>query len=311
MKSFSTVLLALVLGLIAPISHAIDLGFGSLDAWIGSPATGKPTSPYAAHPAHPKGTISGFIDFTPRGTQPGLTRPLLFSSDCSGCHGGAAHRPYDGWAGSMMANATRDPLFWAALDVANADGAANGAAGIGDYCLRCHTPEGWYGGRVRKIFDVDPGAGPVDSDLIVDGTDGCMLSGRPDTGDFTNDYAGVGCHFCHRVMSEGLLAEPPILENADVWLDDGECDGMGEPCRYGPYRYPAPLPGGGSFGGPPHAAKQSDFHSSSAMCGSCHDVTTPMLEAGPFRTLILDDGSLALWDRNSLKPCATWVISAA
>jgi hypothetical protein len=273
---------------------ALDLGLGKLDAWIASP------SPAAgvAHPpltsAHPKGTISGFIDYTPRGTQPGLTRPLLFSSDCSGCHGGnEAHTPYSGWAGSMMANATRDPLFWAALDVANADGAANGALGIGDYCLRCHTPEGWLGGRVRKTSDVDPGAGPIDADLVVDGADGCMLSGRPDTGDFLNDYAGVGCHFCHRVMPQGSKGEPGLLENADLWVDDSDCDGYGEPCRYGPYRYPTPLPGGGSFSGPPHAVQQSDFHSDSAMCGGCHDVTTPMLESGPFRTLILDDGSLA------------------
>lgn len=274
---------------------ALDLGLGRLEAWIAPvPQDAQQPSSYHGAQAHPKGTISGFVDFTPRGTQPGLTRPLLFSSDCSGCHGGqGSHTPYNGWAGSMMANATRDPLFWAALDVANADGAANGAAGIGDYCLRCHTPEGWFGGRVRKVFDVDPGAGPVDDDLIVDGTDGCLLSGRPDTGDFLNDYAGVGCHLCHRVMPQGPLAESGFLENGDLWIDDSDCDGFGEPCRYGPYAYPTPLAGGGSFPGPPHAARQSTFHSDSAMCGGCHDVTTPMLENGPFRTLILDDGSSA------------------
>ena len=45
----------------------------------------------------------------------------------------------------MMANAMRDPLFWAAVDVANKD-----YPGAGDFCLRCHTPPGWMGGRVVK-----------------------------------------------------------------------------------------------------------------------------------------------------------------
>ena len=42
----------------------------------------------------------------------------------------------------MMAQAGRDPLFWAALDVAN-----NDVPGIGDFCLRCHSPAGWLDGR--------------------------------------------------------------------------------------------------------------------------------------------------------------------
>ncbi len=46
------------------------------------------------------------------------------------------------WQGSMMAQAGRDPLFFAALDVANA-----GAANAGEYCLRCHMPSGWLKGR--------------------------------------------------------------------------------------------------------------------------------------------------------------------
>ena len=82
-------------------------------------------------------------DFTPHGTQPGLAFSMLEPRDCSDCHsvdafpvtGGIEFSPQDTWRGSMMANATRDPLFWAALDVAN-----NDAPGVGDYCLRCHTP---------------------------------------------------------------------------------------------------------------------------------------------------------------------------
>ncbi|MBB5208498.1 hypothetical protein [Chiayiivirga flava] len=261
----------------------------------------EPPSPH--HPPtdpHLAGTIAGFIDFTPRGTQPGLAFPLLGPSECASCHRNAeaeVHYPAASWSGSMMANATRDPLFWAALDVANQDGSENGAEGIGDYCLRCHTPNGWYNGRVRKVRDVS--GSTVEADDIVDGYDGCMLRGDHDNGDIANnDYSGIGCQFCHRNQATGPLGEPSFLENADIWLDDVECDsngdgfGDGEPCRAGPYDYPLTEPGFEGFE-PPHAWAVSDYHADSALCGSCHDVTTPMLESGPFRTLILDDGTNA------------------
>jgi hypothetical protein len=41
-----------------------------------------------------------------------------------------------------MAQAGRDPLMWAALEIANRD-----APNSGEYCLRCHTPKGWLEGH--------------------------------------------------------------------------------------------------------------------------------------------------------------------
>jgi hypothetical protein len=52
------------------------------------------------------------------------------------------NEPWTGWAGSMMAQSGRDPVFYAALDIANAD-----AAFAGEFCLRCHLPRGWLDGR--------------------------------------------------------------------------------------------------------------------------------------------------------------------
>jgi len=46
------------------------------------------------------------------------------------------------WSGSMMANAGRDPIFWATLAVAEQD-----FDGSGNLCIRCHSTGGWYGGR--------------------------------------------------------------------------------------------------------------------------------------------------------------------
>ena len=182
-----------------------------------------------------------------------------------------------------MANATRDPLFWAALDVANADGEALGLEGIGEFCLRCHTPEGWFGGRVRK-----DGSGG-----IVGGANGCRLQGSHDQSSlFNNDYAGIGCHTCHRMQAQGPQGQPSVQENADFWLDDQSCpngsNGANEPCRAGPYSYPVQ-----HFGAPfepPHPWKFSTFHSDSAHCGSCHNVTSPTVGGQIFRTLIASNG---------------------
>lgn len=223
---------------------------------------------------------SGTIDFTPHGTQPGLSFPLLPAGDCGGCHGATnasqrQYRPAAAWSGSMMAQAMRDPLFWAALDVANAD-----VPGVGDYCLRCHTPAGWYGGRVSKTM----GGGQV-PDLAM-GAAGCLLEGTLDSLDFNNDYEGVPCHYCHRLVPEGPNGEPPLIGNGNAWVDDTDCNGEGvEPCRRGPYDYPA-----GGFE-PPHTWAQSAYHVDSALCGGCHDVSTPDLGSGPFKTLKLADGT--------------------
>jgi hypothetical protein len=217
--------------------------------------------------------FAGALDVTPHGTQPGLSRDLLGSQNCGFCHNGADPgdeniMPSNTWGGSMMANATRDPVFWAALDVANNDGASIGVPNVGEYCLRCHTPKGWYANRVK------PGGSNT-----LDGSNGCLLRGDHDDDDTgTNDYGGVSCHFCHRLMDQGPQGQPAYLENANAWLDDGDCNGGGEPCRRGPYTYP-------DGKGPPHAWAYSSYHESSEICGLCHNVTTPDTSEGPLRTL--------------------------
>lgn len=217
--------------------------------------------------------VSGALDVTPHGTQPGLTYDLLGSQNCGFCHRGADPgdeniMPANTWRGSMMANAARDPVFWAALDVANNDGASIGVPNVGEYCLRCHTPKAWYGHRVK------PGGGNV-----LSGANGCLLQGDYDNDDVgTNDYGGESCHFCHRLMPQGPQGQPAFLENGNAWLDDTDCNGEGSPCRRGPYNYT-------DGSGPPHAWAYSSYHESSEICGLCHNVTTPDTSEGPLRTL--------------------------
>ena len=232
--------------------------------------------------------VASALDFTPHATQPGLDASLQSVSTCVDCHrsldpAAAGFMPHSTWGGSMMANALRDPLFWAALDVANRDAASIGKPGVGDYCLRCHTPRGWLGGRVVKDgFGGSPGSG---------GESGCQLYGDYAKKDYkANDYAGVDCHFCHRLMKEGPQGQPNLIGNANAWVDDAlSCDsapGAFGPCRRGPYTYPE-----GSLLTPPHGWQQSAFHTDAALCGSCHDVTSPDTDEGPLRTLVRSDGS--------------------
>ncbi len=113
------------------------------------------------------------------GTQPNeLTQPLRHPSVCAGCH--SSHATYaanDTWMGTMMANAARDPLFQAALTVANQD-----IPGSGEICIRCHAPRAWLGGRSTP---------PLISRL------------EPD------DFESVQCDFCHR-LNMGPTGTPYI-----------------------------------------------------------------------------------------------------
>jgi MYXO-CTERM domain-containing protein len=101
----------------------------------------------------------------------------------------------------MMANATRDPLMWAALAIAEQD-----VPEVGDMCLRCHAPVGWMEGRVTK------GSPPP--------TQGQNLT--------QSDFEGVTCHLCHR-MTTGPNATP-YEQNGQIWIADDDV-------RRGPFNY--------------------------------------------------------------------------
>ena len=116
------------------------------------------------------------LDFILPGTQPNaLNTPLLDSLDCDTCHSAAI---YDRWRGSMMSQAGRDPLMWAALEVAN-----NHVPGSGELCLRCHTSMGWFAGHSQE-------------------PDGSLLTNH----DIAN---GISCQTCHRMVDP----DPPLGTN--------------------------------------------------------------------------------------------------
>ncbi len=190
------------------------------------------------------GSAPAFAQIVLPGTQPNELQnwPLKRPSECRTCHGdyvfGRDYEPFDSWSGTMMANAGRDPLFWAAVDIANQD-----SPGVGELCIRCHSPRGWLEGRSSVA-------------------DGSALIGYPD--EIDNDFDGVECHFCHR-MYEGPTGTP-FQQNGQYWIDDGTP--TQEPPRRGPFQ--------NAFA--PHPWQYSTYTTSSEFCGTCHDLKSPLVK---------------------------------
>ncbi len=190
-------------------------------------------------------------DFDMPGTQPFEGGPEHSSPQfCGSCHGGydAGVEPYFNWQGSMMAMASLDPLFEANLAIANQD-----APDSGDLCLRCHIPNAWLQGR-----SVPTNGGGV----------------------LTHDKIGVSCDFCHRMVDPDYVAGLSPARDADVLallsfpFPDGTPqygNGMyvvdSSAIQRGPFNIAPGMAG--------HPTILSPFHKSSALCGTCHDVSNP------------------------------------
>jgi hypothetical protein len=179
------------------------------------------------------------------GTQPQEVGNLQTPDKCDNCHGGYDPdvEPAFNWRGNMMANASRDPIFWATMAIAEQD-----FDGAGDLCLRCHTTGGWLGGRSTP-------------------TDGSALHGH--------DADGVECDFCHKMTnpdeSEHLgVQNPPFIANDGGnppigYYGSGMYVVWGGNEKLGPY----------SDATPNHSVLPSNFHRSVNYCGTCHDVSNP------------------------------------
>lgn len=251
-------------------------------------------SPASAGPA-PLPLPTTINNFYLRGTQPNGLDPnneiIPAAFECVGCHQGfgppelnTARIPEE-WSGSLMAQAARDPLFYACLDIAEAD-----APGSGDMCIRCHVPKAWLEGRSTP-------------------TDGSAIT--------FEDRDAITCCFCHRMVDpfDPQMDAPPIDDailvalGADAPIQSMDLGTPGSPGnggngsyvvdpfdrRRGPFPlvedgFPSP-PGvecnsfhlGITFGkcldefGDPAGCPtfQSPFHTRSELCATCHDVSNP------------------------------------
>lgn len=218
------------------------------------PGTDQPAHPAfhttaqgADHTNTPQAPINTTLrDFSLPGTQPGgLTAPLVAPANCKSCH---VNHIVDNFAGSIMANSARDPLFRAALQVANKD--ANFG---GDTCIRCHAPNAWLNNRAAIAGD------PAS-------TDGRLINAE--------DLQGVACSTCHRLVpptatageapgdaaERAALTGPFITGNSAYLVDRNDV-------RRGPFNIAAA----------PHAVAQSSYLQSAELCATCHDIDNPLL----------------------------------
>jgi hypothetical protein len=180
------------------------------------------------------------------GTQPQEINSLETPDKCDNCHTPPIE---EHWRGSMMANAGRDPIFWATLSIAEQD-----FDGAGDLCIRCHGTGGWLAGRSTP-------------------TDGSSLS--------SGDSDGVECDFCHKMTNPdnseylGEQFSPFIANdlgdpgsdpgNVIAYFGTGMASMWGGSDKLGPY----------SDAEARHQFMQSQFHRSVDFCGTCHDVSNP------------------------------------
>ncbi len=215
-------------------------------------------------------------DFIQPGTQPdpvppGLTDPIYPGSDCAACHGffDPTTEPYEQWVGSQKAQAARNPMFWATLAIANQD-----AGNAGYWCMRCHIPIGFLGGRTTFV------------------SDGSILD------ESQHDFDGVNCNMCHRLVDpvydpdENPIEDLDVLPGGDSAVDVEPHNGMFIVDLFDRRRGPRDDLGS-SFQW--HQWLPSPFHEESLLCANCHDVSSTIF-------LRQGDGTYAITNNNEEHP---------
>jgi hypothetical protein len=213
-----------------------------------------------------KGLVPTTInDFFLPGSQPNQSGTITNPDQCDNCHGAydLNVEPAFNWRGSMMSQAQRDPLYLAALAIANQD-----APESGDLCIRCHTPKGWLEGRSI----------PTDGSALI-----------------ASDREGVSCHFCHKKIAptplgvnpyplDPLYTTPLGTNKPSAYTIDqtylASLSGIPEAHANGMYVVDNNDNRRGPYFDPPanHNTPYSPFHSDSKLCGTCHDVSNPVYE---------------------------------
>lgn len=216
-------------------------------------------------------------DFFLPGTQPNANpyefQRIVASNSCTFCHSDYSPEdaPFDTWVASMMAQSARDPVWHAALAIANQD-----VAGVGNFCIRCHSPTAWYAER---------------------GQDGTTADFIPD------DFDGINCHYCHRMVNpelgvdsavgypvKGDDPDPDVEILGDLaaqgLIPSGHGNGRAvldpNDVRRGPYSdIGQNLHGSDEFGNMIPLIT-SPFHRKSELCGTCHDVSNPVFTKNKF-----------------------------
>jgi hypothetical protein len=229
------------------------------------------------------------------GTQPGQAT-LEAPNRCLNCHAdyNSEVEPGFNWKGSMMAQSARDFLFYSCLTVAAQDSIwAIGTPNAVDICERCHFPRGWLEGRS------DPPNASAMTGADFDGVqcDFCHTSWDPFF-ETTHDGTREGNDWLNywdetnasttpsQPAADATYAEDAVLAGAITLFNGGSffTDNL-PPTSYtengsGQYFVSSNGDKRASFADAAarHQMLYSRYHKSKYFCGTCHDVSNPVLE---------------------------------
>lgn len=184
------------------------------------------------------------------------------SGNCADCHNGLSDR--DGhdvsieseWAATMMAHSARNPLWQAkyAAEIYRSPGLEHEINGT---CTRCHAP----------MAHVEASANNDAIELFGDGFS--------DPANPYHDAAmeGVGCTLCHQIAASPTLGTP---EGASGGFEIRDQANPSDRPAYGPYAQPRVNPMRRESGFTPRV---SSHISESALCATCHNLVTPVLDS--------------------------------
>lgn len=271
-----------------PISYRVDSSWQATPRM--SPAPSAPTTPAAI----------GVQTFPPETLDTVLSQAhdvpeFLTSDQCMSCHSGQAKPPfgptmwaqganiseYGEWRWSPMALSGRDPVFYAQLESEldsigswhNPQSAAAIKRDVTNTCLSCHGIMG------ERLFAHDfPGhVFPV----------AALFDATPRQTNAT--YAGlardgVSCSTCHHAVEQ----KPQVGSHSLPFFLNHVINGrfaVGPPTtEYGPYHDDviASHPMKEALGITPHF---SSYTESARMCGTCHTINLPLIDARPEQTV--------------------------
>ena len=185
------------------------------------------------------------------------------SGTCAACHTGMTDGTGEDvsidstWRSSMMANAARDP-YWLAAVQAEVVATPGLTEVIEDKCSTCHMPMARttdsFAGSPGKMFD----------------------NGYTDPGSALHSLAmdGVSCTTCHQIAGANLGTEESFSGGFSIDPDLP----LGERAVYGPF--PVTMPAYQMMrSATGYVPVESPHIQESAVCATCHTLTTPYVDA--------------------------------
>ncbi|MEJ2756886.1 MAG: hypothetical protein P8046_00260 [Anaerolineales bacterium] len=186
------------------------------------------------------------------------------SGNCAACHSGlqdanGSELSFDTlWRASMMGHAAKDP-YWLATVGSETEEFSELEAVIADKCATCHMPLAHFDAQVN------------DQPTLI------LRDGFLNPGNLLHDLAmdGVSCNVCHQISGENF---DQLESYSGGYLIDAVNRDWGSRFSYGPFAIDETnaqimLQGSG------YQTAQSEHITEAALCGTCHNLFTPYLDA--------------------------------